>query len=177
MSKNISLEQRLLINKLLNEKSSVAFIAKEVNVTQSTIYNELKRGNINGHYDPIYSNNKAIANKNKAGPKKALVTDRNLANKISELIIYEHLSPNEARKKLLSQGIYCPSKAALYSAIHSGLIPNVSMETLKFNNTTMFSNGLIQIPKHIRTHLNWNDKDEYFIEMCDDGVFIRKILK
>lgn len=174
MAKNITLEQRLLIKKLLNEKASKAIIAEQTNVSVASIYNELKRGTINGKYDPLYSNNQSIVNRKKAGPKSSLSIDRSLALKVSHLIINEHLSPNEARNKLLSQGIYCPSKTTLYSAIHNGLIPNVTMESLKLTDTTMFSNGLIQIPKHIRTQLNWNDKDKYFIEIIDNGIFIHK---
>ena len=55
------------------------------------------------------------------------------------------------------------TKTTIYSAIDRGLIPNVTREILYTRNATVFSDGMIHLPKWVREKLSINDGDNLSI--------------
>lgn len=105
-------------------------MAEKLHVSKSTIYNEIKRGTINGVYDPKYSERK------RSESRSGSMFDKNpeLALYISRLIIEEHMSPEMIIKQLKNEPDkfekYPTSPTTIYSAIEDGGIPGVSKEQL-----------------------------------------------
>ena len=173
-TKNISYEQKKEIQKMLAKGISVKNIASSIGVSDRTVYGEIKKGTANGKYSAKYSSLMALySNKNKGKPCK-LGIDKELANYISKLILEEKLSIIQVEERCKREAIDCPSRTTLYNAIDKGLIPGVNRNTLHSNITTIFSNGLIQIPKYMRTKLNLKDKDIVNIEMKNEKIIITK---
>ena len=56
-----------------------------------------------------------------------------------------------------------PTKTTIYSAIDRGLIPNVTREILYTRNATVFSDGMIHLPKWVSEKLSINDGDNLSI--------------
>ena len=54
-SKGLTYEQRLKIKELLDSGNSKPEIAEALGVCICSVYNELKRGTLNGTYDPEYA--------------------------------------------------------------------------------------------------------------------------
>ena len=173
-SKNLTYTQRLQLETLYNAKVSKKEIAEQLGVSLSTIYRELERGTINNAYNPEYSTKRTYLLNKAKGKTPKLEADPNLALFLSKLILEENLSIGQVIKKCKSINIYCPSKQALYTAIDRGQIPNVTRDSLKSNTTTMFSKGLIQIPKHIREQLNIHDKDILKIVLDGNKIIVEK---
>lgn len=53
--RRLNFNDRLYIQKQLAAKDSVSRIANHIGVNRSTIYKELKRGDVNGVYDAEYA--------------------------------------------------------------------------------------------------------------------------
>ena len=172
--KNITADQKRQIQCLLEAGYEKKIVAKMLEINCSSIYKELQRGLLNGKYNAEYSIGKSLKARKNKGKKPKFVIDKNLANLISDLILREHLSIIQIREKCKKEGIECPSRTALYRSIDDGLIPNVTRKSLRPKTTTMFSNGLIQIPRYIREELKLNDKDEFIIEIHNNQILITK---
>lgn len=172
--KNLTAEQKRELEHLLTNNCPKNSIAQQLKVDVRTIYNEIKRGTINGKYSAEYSINKTLQSNKAKGKTPKLLADKNLAFYLSLLILEEHLSINQVIKRCKEMNIACPSKQALYTAIDRGLIPNVTRNSLKPNTTTMFSNGLVQIPKYMRAELNLQDKDVLKIILDGNKIIIEK---
>ena len=172
--KNLTAKDKLNLERLLESDIHKNTIAEYLNVNIRTIYNEINRGTINGRYSAEYSINKTLQSNKAKGKTPKLLVDKNLAFYLSLLILEEHLSINQVIKRCKEMNIACPSKQALYTAIDRGLIPNVTRNSLKPNTTTMFSNGLVQIPKYMRAELNLQDKDVLKIILDGNKIIIEK---
>ena len=174
-ARNLTYTQRLQLEACLRVGLHKQRIAEKLGVCLSTVYNEINRGTVNGIYDPKYAQEKYEQYKAMHGRKDTLLVDADLAQQISDLILNENISPEQAIKKLKAQNISCPSKTTIYAAIDKGLIPNVTREDLHSKTTTMFSHGLVQIPTWIRTKLNLQDDDTLAISLQNDKVIVEKI--
>lgn len=173
-TKNLTYNQRLILLSLLQKNIHKSVIAKELNVSIETVYREIKRGSINGFYDPNYSQKRYEQLNNAKGRPHKLFIDKNLAQKISDLILNQNFSPEQCIKKLKSENISCPSKQTIYVAIDNNLIPNVTRESLHKKTTTMFSQGNIYIPNWIREKLKLNDGDSLFIKVENEEIILKK---
>lgn len=101
--------------------------------------------------------------------------NKEMASVISELILKEELSPEQAILRLKEDGdTEVPTKTTIYTAIDRGLIPNVTRESLYTRNATVFSDGMIHLPKWVREKLSINDGDNLLVEVDDDKVILRK---
>lgn len=174
--KHLTRTQRLQLESFLLAKMPVTEICKHLGVSNSTIYREIKRGSIDGTYSAEYSQSVYEQLSKQKGPLEKLSIDKDIAQFIADLIINEHLSPEKAIARLKEQNIDCPSShATIYSAIRKGLIPNVTIEDLRKKTTTIFSNGLLQIPLWMRKELNLNDGDTVTIILENKSIIIEKI--
>ncbi|MGN1201177.1 MAG: hypothetical protein ACI4R8_02810 [Candidatus Caccovivens sp.] len=173
--KNITEFQKRQIQQLLEQGYDKKNIAANVGIEYSTIYKELKRGWLNGKYNAEYSIQKSLkTNKNKGNSPKFII-NKDLAELISNLILQEHMTIIQIKEKCKKEGIECPSRTTIYRSIDEGLIPNITRESLHSKTTTMFSNGLIQIPKYIREKLNLKDKDKFTLELNGEKITISKL--
>ena len=96
----LSYYQKLHLKEMLEEKRYTKIkMAEKLHVSKSTIYNEIKRGTINGVYDPKYSERK------RSESRSGSMFDKNpeLALYISRLIIEEHMSPEMIIKQLKNE--------------------------------------------------------------------------
>lgn len=172
---HLSYEDRLYIKKCIDNKVKVYDIAEHLNVSQATIYREISKGkDDNGNYSPLYSHNKYLESLKEKGQDHILNINKELANTISNLILNDNLSILEIENKLKNENNISISKNTIYSAIDKGLIPNVTRESIQPKTTTVFSKGLVQLPKHIREKLNIKDGDTVKIEIKDNKIIIEK---
>lgn len=177
----LSYYQKLHLKEMLEEKRYTKIkMAEKLHVSKSTIYNEIKRGTINGVYDPKYSERK------RSESRSGSMFDKNpeLALYISRLIIEEHMSPEMIIKQLKNEPDkfekYPTSPTTIYSAIEDGGIPGVSKEQLNLmqnmNVVKVFSDS-IHLPLWLRKKLQINDGDRYRIECCENGDIVLRRLK
>lgn len=172
---HLTYEDRLYIKQCIDNKIKVYDIAEHLNVSQATIYREISKGkDDNGNYSPLYSHNKYLESLKEKGQDHILNINKELANTISNLIFNDNLSILEIKNRLKNENNISISKNTIYSAIDKGLIPNVTRESLKPKTTTVFSKGLVQLPKYIRKKLNINDGDIIKIEIKDNKIIIEK---
>lgn len=176
--KQLTSKNRLLISSMVEEGYSISSIAKEIGCSRTTIYNELKRGTVDGSYDPVYSQNLVSKNRSHMGAKAKLSLDINLAEYIASLLLNNRMSPFAVVQHLKEH----PSEFAegsisvrtIYNAIHSGLIPGVTMDMLNIKDTLLYSNGCLWIPKEIQAKLSFEEHERLYFEITEDGSLLVK---
>ena len=172
-TKNLTKEHRFELYACLQRGVHKKQIAEKLNCSLATVYREIAKGSFDGAYDPMYAEKRYKEAKKKCGKKEKLCIDVQLAQRISDLILKEHLSPGEIVKRLKSEDVKCPSKGTIYFAIYKGLIPNVTKDDLHKNTTTMFSHGLVMIPVWMRKELKMQDGDELIIRIQNESIIIK----
>lgn len=174
--------QKLYMKEMLEKGFSKITIAEKLHVSKGTIYNELKRGTVNGVYDPDYSEKRRQKLVQRG---TAISKDETLARYISYLILEKHMSPQTITMhfKEGNHGFdkYPSSPQTIYNAIEEGLIPGVTKEVLKGKIHTEIMtvhSGAITIPQNIREELNIKDGDKYQFECRKNGsIVLRKVKK
>lgn len=146
---HLSLQDRRQIYKLLCEGASQAEIAEALQVHIATVYREIQRGkrDDDSFYDPEYADEQyGLRKQNRPKPTPVLLKNKQMAKEIAFLLQSGRYSVDEAIAVLKEKGYKnVPTKTTVYSSIDRGLIPNVTRETLKSNETTVFGDGQIRI--------------------------------
>lgn len=174
---HLDAEKRKLILEWRSAGKTPGEIAERLGVHLSTVYREIKRGTApqTDEYDPDYAERRYQVNLSNKGKTPCLEENTDMALAISKLIREEGLSPEEAIKKLKRDtNLQVPSKPTVYAAIDRGIIPDVSRETLHAKSTSVFSNGLLHLPKWVREKLNIKDGDELLICLEDETIILRR---
>ncbi len=177
MASRLTLDQRKKIKALMDEGISTVEIAETLGVHVATIYRELKRNTRNdGSYDPNFAQGEAKSRLKGLSP----LAERNpeLISFISKNIITEGLSPKEISKLTYSDdaGVHKVSVNTIYRMIDEGKIPGVTRETLRKQSTKMFSGGLLMVPTWVRKQFNFDDGDEFEIDVSVvNQITFRKI--
>lgn len=175
--KHLNFEQRLIIKDMLDAGKSVANISKAIGVCYQTIYYEIQRNSYEKSYDPHYAQQQYEKNSKNKG-RTDILSDKDLAKYISDLILIQHLSPERIVEKLAEddRGFSDVPKSphTIYSAIDKGLLPNVTRESLLPRSSTVFSSGQICIPKWVLDKLSINDGDMLLLEVTDDNEIVYK---
>ena len=179
----MSYYQRLRLKEMLDKNYSKVRMAEQLGVHRSTIFNELKRGSINGVYDPDYAEERAINKSMNGGEKSILERDKRLAAYISRLILDDHLSP-EAVTEYLKEADhefteYPSSPVTIYTAIDRGLIPDVSRDNLNVHidmDIVAVAAGGIRLPKWLREKMKIKNGDRIKFECRKNGdILLRRI--
>lgn len=178
---HLSLQDRRQIYKLLCEGASQAEIAEALQVHIATVYREIQRGkrDDDSFYDPEYADEQyGLRKQNRPKPTPVLLKNKQMAKEIAFLLQSGRYSVDEAIAVLKEKGYKnVPTKTTVYSSIDRGLIPNVTRETLKSNETTVFGDGQIRIPKWICEQIELKDGEKIMIESNgnDRIILTRKI--
>lgn len=177
--KHITYEQRQELKRMLDLGNSKPAIAKTLGICTRSVYNELRRGTLNGTYDPEYA--EAVKQKylHQKGPQLMLEENPELANRIAALILEEHLSPEKIierfKQEKFANGEYPLSDRTIYTAIDRGLIPNVTRDSLNADKVSMYDN-VLRFPAWFRNKLGLRDGDIFRLESNDIGqVILTKI--
>lgn len=178
MGAYIKEEQRYKLKEMLDAGVTKPNIAQELGIGIRSIYNEIKRGTINGNYEPAYAQNEYNKKKINKGNQPILSTNTELANYISVQILDKHKSPeqiiNALKKHKKFKGAITSSKT-IYSAIYNGLIPNVTKESLYAYQTHVFNDAQLTIPKWVREQLNISNGDTFNIEVDGNKIIFTKV--
>ena len=175
--KQLTSKQRIQIKEMLDQGFSKSEIADRMKVHNSTIYREIKRGSINGKYDPIYSENLYRLQMSEKGVKSNFTTNPELGKYVADLILKKKLSVLqviETLEKGRKFESFPTTSTTIYSAIDNGLIPGVTRENLRSDTTTVFSDGNIHIAKWIRELLNLKDGDELRVTVIGNKIVFSK---
>lgn len=175
MYKHLSFEQRLTIESMLNDNFSVKEIADKLNVSASTIYREIKRGDFQKNYSPACSELKYREHLKSKGKESVIENNQELNSYISLLIIEKHLTPRQIAshlKECEKFKNYTVSHTTIYKAIENGLIKGVSKETLRRNTLSVYNNGTITLPKHILEKMNIKDGEKLNFEFNENGELL-----
>ena len=177
--KCLTLEQRVQISDLLSKGKGAKEISESIGCHIASIYREIERGrNDEGLYDPYYAEKNRVANKVKGKPEPVLLSNQELAQRIADFLIAGEGSVADAIMVLGAEGYDMPTKTTIYASIDKGLVPGVTRETLRRNQTAIFSDGHVHIPKWIREDLGWKDGDELILETVDgDSILIQRASK
>lgn len=140
--------QRAKLKELLDEGLSKECIAEKLKVSRGTVFNELKRGSVDGIYDPEYADEKAWEKRMEGGNKTILEKDQCLARYISYLIKRKNLSPEQVVEHLKTGDHdyvkYPKTAKTIYTAIDKGLIPNVTRQDMK----TVVATGIVTMKEN-----------------------------
>lgn len=173
--KQITYEQRRELKRLLDSGAGKPAIAKALGVCTSSVYNELRRGTLNGTYDPDYAEGLKQAYLRQKGPRLMLENNPALVNRIAALILEEHLSPERIVERFkqegLAEGEYPLSDRTIYTAIDRGLIPNVTRDSLNADTTSMYDD-VLRLPSWFRNKLGLRDGDIFRFEANGAGQII-----
>ena len=160
---------------MLDSGSSKPAIAKALGICTSSVYNELRRGTLNGIYDPEYAEGIKQTYLRQKGPKLMLEDNPELVNRIAVLILNEHLSPERIIERFKQEGSadgeYPLSDRTIYTAIDRGLIPNVTRDSLNADTTSMYDD-VLRLPTWFRNKLGLRDGDIFKFESNDFGQII-----
>ncbi len=176
--RHMTMEQRLQLKDLLDNGIAKDKIALMLGVCTSTVYNEIRRGTLNGEYVPTYSEERYREYLRDKGRDPILVLNAELAEYISVLILRDGKSPEQIIKHLQNDDRYkavLKSQNTIYTAIDRGLIPGVSRENLRSNTTKVFNDGDIHIAKWARELLEIKDGDIMSMEIEGDKVIFTKL--
>ncbi|MDD7511957.1 MAG: IS30 family transposase [Peptostreptococcaceae bacterium] len=139
MYSHLSMNDRLIIERMLKKGYSKKSIADAIGCCLATIYNEIKRGkctqlNSSLKEYTIYSPEKSeyLYHKYKSkGFKPKILSDKRLQEHLRHLIVDERLSPKAALLKIKTEGlkfsIEIKSVNTIYKAIRDGNLPGVKM--------------------------------------------------
>uniref|UniRef100_UPI003FEE89AB helix-turn-helix domain-containing protein n=1 Tax=Faecalibacterium sp. TaxID=1971605 RepID=UPI003FEE89AB len=172
---HLDYEQRLKIEKMLDEGVSKYRIADELGMDPSSIYREIKRGLRDGRYDPDYSNQKYQNNLREKGPVAKLEENKEFAEYIANMILNHSMSPKRIVETLKQDHRFSNwdiSIPTIYENIDKGRIPGVTRDSLKKDYATVFSEGQICIPKWVMEQLNIKDGDRLRFEVTEDGKIV-----
>ncbi len=175
--KQLTYEKRLEIKKMLDAdaKTPARAIADKIGVHHSTVSREIKKGMIDGTYNPEYAEEQAQLARAEKGRVPILESDTQLAALIADMILSKHLSPEKIANIIKADNRYeNVSINTIYNAIDKGLIPGVTRESLRSTYSTIFSGGQIQIPKWVMEQLNLKDGDILQFEISADNEIIYK---
>lgn len=177
----LSYYQKLHLKEMLEKGYTKTKMAEKLHVHRSTIFNEIKRGTVDGVYDPAHSEKKRL---NVPRIEPMLKKDPELAAYISELIIENHMSPEMIINRLKEENNrfkeYPSSPVTIYSAIDEGLVPGVTKEQLnsKLNmNIAKVYSDSIRFPTWLRKRLQIKDGDRYRFECRRNGDIVLKKIK
>lgn len=172
--KHFTKKERLQLKHLLDQGTTVSNIALQMGKGERTIYYEIRKGkDENGIYDPQRAQDIAekTAQKGTAGK---LETNRALAEKISHMILDEHMSPEEISMQLDNMGEHL-AIGTIYSSIDAGLIPGVSWDSYyRSRIIKVFNKGTVIIPQYIRQKCRIKDGDEYVVDSFDQDTIVLK---
>lgn len=173
----LTLEQRKIIADMLSSGASAKMISEKIGCHIASVYREIERGkNEDGVYDPYYAEALRKEKKLLGTPTPVMAIEKDLATAVADFLIAGEGSVNDAITVMRSRGFSnVPSKTTLYSSIDKGLIPGVSRETLRQNQTKMFSSGQVHIPKWMRDTLALADGDELSIKIDKERIIISKL--
>lgn len=167
-------KERLQLKHLLDQGTTVSNIALQMEKGERTIYYEIRKGkDENGIYDPQRAQDiaKKTAQKGNAGK---LDVNRALAEKISHMILDEHMSPEEISMQLDNMGEHL-AIGTIYSSIDAGLIPGVSWDSYyRSRIIKVFNKGTVIIPQYIRQKCRIKDGDEYVVDSFDQDTIVLK---
>lgn len=171
---HLSREQRQVIANFLATGKSAKDIAATLGLHISTVYREIERGKNpdTNKYEPEFSENKYQSNLADKGKAPRLEENKEMASVISELILKDGLSPEQAILRLKEDGYTeVPTKTTIYSAIDRGLIPNVTRESLYTRNVTVFSDGMIHLPKEGKENRPVGACCKIYLQQCRKYLF------
>ena len=176
---HVDLEKRTEISRLLKSHNSVKSIAEVLGLHISTVYREIERGKnpLTGEYDPNYAESEYKSGLENKGKIPFFEENTEIAALFSSLILDKELSPEQAIAELNKQGFsQVPSKTTVYAAIDRGLIPGVTRESLNSKTTTVFSDGIVHLPRWVREDLHITDGDVLSIQLSDGQIILKKAL-
>lgn len=173
--------QRAKLKELLDAGLSKECIAEKLKVSRGTVFNELKRGSVEGIYDPEYADEKAREKRTETKNKTILEKDQRLAKYISYLIKRKRLSPEQVIEHLKTGNHdyekYPKSINTIYAAIDKGLIPGVTRKDMKTASAievvTMKENS-ISLPECIRKCARLRNGNSFKIQCKNNGEIILK---
>jgi IS30 family transposase len=161
---------------MLDDEISVRAIAKYLGFHQSAIYREIKRGTMNGVYNPENSEERYQNQLRKCGKEAIISANPKLAQAISDYILKDHLSPEkiiEALKERADEFPETPKSCnTIYNAIDNGLIPKITRDSLRSEETTVHNNGNVFLATWLREELGIKDGDTLHFEVTEDKKII-----
>lgn len=167
--------QRQTIKQMKDDGKKNAVIAQTVGIHISTLYRELRRGDVNGIYAPEQSEQIVRSHFPHKGPKPIFKSKPELARYIARLILEEHLSPERIVEKLEQEESAfkgaISSPKTIYNAIDRNIIPGVTRESLHTNTVTL-CNDLIWIPRWFQKEMGFKDGDQFLIEKTEQGQIV-----
>jgi IS30 family transposase len=172
--KHLSYEQRLKIKTMLNSGFSSTAIAEALGVHKSSICREITRGTVNGTYDPDYSEERYRRHLAECGAEPIIASDPELSSYIAELILKDKLSPAKIVAILNTTDRdfkKVSSCNTIYTAIDKGLIPGVTRESLRPEETTVYNN-CVTLVEWVREELDIKDGDTLHFEVTEDKKVI-----
>ena len=175
--RHLNYEDRVRIKEYCDNSLNQTEIAKKLGVTRSTISRELKRGIINGEYDPEYAEGNYRENVSHRGTERLVSRVPGMAEFISDCILKKNLSPEKIVDLIKSNNKFSNitvTKQTLYSAIYEGAIPGVSKESLRKSVTSINSDGLIWIPKWIQDEYGFFVGDKFRIVIDENKIELEK---
>jgi IS30 family transposase len=161
---------------MLDDKVPVETIANTLGFHRSAIYREIKRGKVNGVYCPESSEERYQEHLRNCGKEAIISANPKLAQAISDYILKYHLSPKKIINALKERADEFPelpeTHNTIYNAIDSGLIPGVTRDSLRSEETTVYNNGNVFLATWLREELGIKDGDTLHFEVTEDKKII-----
>ena len=146
----LSREQRQVIADPLAIGKSAKDIAVTLSLHISTVYRERGKNPDTNKYEPEFSENKYQSNLADKGRSPRLEENEEMAAVISELILKEGSSPEQAILRLKEDGYTeVPTKTTIYSAIDRVLIPNTMPQGVYTTGTVLAFQSMLTVDRFV----------------------------
>ena len=149
---HLSREQRQVIADPLAIGKSAKDIAVTLSLHISTVYREIERGKNpdTNKYEPEFSESKYQSDLADKGRSPRLEENEEMAAVISELILKEGSSPEQAILRLKEDGYTeVPTKTTIYTAIDRGLIPNTMPQGVYTTGTVLAFQSMLMVDRFV----------------------------
>lgn len=170
--KHFTYEQRCQLKSMLDNKVPVETIAETLGFHRSAIYREINKGKVDGVYNPDNSEKQYQDTLSQRGRESILSANPELAQTIADYILKDHLSPKKIADRLKTSSDTPITHNTIYNAIDNGLIPGVTRESLRSEETKVFNNGTICLASWLRDELDIKDGDSLHFEITEDKKII-----
>ena len=146
----LSREQRQVIADPLAIGKSAKDIAVTLSLHISTVYRERGKNPDTNKYEPEFSESKYQSDLADKGRSPRLEENEEMAAVISELILKEGSSPEQAILRLKEDGYTeVPTKTTIYTAIDRGLIPNTMPQGVYTTGTVLAFQSMLTVDRFV----------------------------
>ena len=180
MYKQLTLEQRLEIERMYRTGVSVQKIAEAIGVARQTVYKELKHKNAEGVYDARESQKRHEALLRKKGHLPLIAQNPLLQQYLYNKLVVEKKTVEAAARELAQEKdprLGHANRQTICTAIKAGYIPDLTWEMYRNHCATIQKDGSLYLPKWFLEKQGLEPGQQFELSEEDGRIVLTKIVR